>query len=528
MQPLDRYERAFRCCEHCGRLGRLGVAERLAQLLDEGSRRDLDEGSVPHTDPLGFIDTAPYRDRVRTMRDNLGMHDAVSCATGTIDGHPLVVAVSDFNFLGGSLGQVAGEMITRAAEEALRTRQPLLVVNASGGARMQEGTLALMQMAKTSAAIHRLNEAGVPTFSMITDPTFGGVAASVAALAEVIIAEPGARMGFAGRRVIEQTTRETLPDKFQEAEFLLDHGLIDAIVPRAEVRGFLARLLRMLNGEAAGAHRSPDTATHAVDTASPWEMVQRARELSRPATQDFIDAVFDDFVELRGDRMGNDDPAIVGGLATLAGRPVLVVGHQKGRTVAELRRTGFGMASPHGYRKAARLMVIAARLGIPLVTLIDTPGADPSVNSERRGQAWAIAENLRLMAGLPIPSLALIIGEGGSGGALALGVTNRVLALSSAVYSVISPEGCAAILWRDAGQAETAANLLRVDSRSGAELGVIDRVVSEAGKDFLEVAAGVKKALVEELHALDALTAPELVSDRFERFRGFVGIGEEI
>lgn len=579
-----RLARGLRVCPDCGYHNRVDAHQRLTQLLDPGSIELLDL-PVREADPLGFVDSKPYPARLASARASTGLDEAVVCAAGTIEGNPLVIAVMDFGFMGGSLSGAVGELITCAGEAALDRGIPLLIVTASGGARMQEGAVALMQMAKTSQMLGQLDEAGLLTISLVTDPTFGGVAASFATLCDVIIAEPGARLGFAGRRVIEQTIRQTLPPDFQTAEFLLANGLIDLIRPRQELRPTLARLLSIgslpregsphpgsglrpqlsivpsntdndgsvvhrqaaagaastdedgsvLHREAATEVRDPGqavpderaatTASTLAETRDPWQIVQRARDLNRPTTLDYFGLLLDDFEELRGDRLGADCPAIVGGLGRLGGVPVVVIGHQKGHTTAELGARNFGMPTPAGYRKSARLMNLAAKLGLPVVSLIDTPGAYPGKEAEQHGQAIAIAENIRLMSRLPVPVVSVVTGEGGSGGALALGVANHVLICANAVYSVISPEGCAAILWNDPASAPRAAEALRMTAAELAPLGIVDRIVPEpaGGTQADHVTAGqnLRAAVLTSLLELLPLDAEQLVAGRHARFRAF-------
>ncbi|HEX6353749.1 acetyl-CoA carboxylase carboxyltransferase subunit alpha [Actinophytocola sp.] len=521
-----RLDRGLRVCPDCGHHHRVSARQRVEQLLDPGSVEPLSL-PVKETDPLGFVDSKPYPVRLASARKSTGLDEAVVCAAGAIEGNPLVVAVMDFGFMGGSLGGAVGELITFAGETALRRRIPLLIVTASGGARMQEGALALMQMAKTSQMLGQLDEAGLLTISLVTDPTFGGVAASFATLCDVIIAEPAARLGFAGRRVIEQTIRQTLPPDFQTAEFLLANGLIDLIRPRQELRPTLARLLSIGTPQtpAVPDEQPVGTSAESVAQRDPWEVVQRARDLNRPTTLDYLGLLLDDFEELRGDRLGAEDTAIVGGLGRLAGIPVVVVGHQKGHTAAELSARNFGMPTPAGYRKAARLMRLAAKLGIPVIALIDTPGAYPGKEAEQHGQAIAIAENLRLMSTLPVPVVSVVTGEGGSGGALALGVANHVLICANAVYSVISPEGCASILWHDPAAAPRAAAALRMTAAELEPLGIVDRIVPEpdGGTQADHVAAGqnLRAALLTSLRELLPQTPEQLVAGRRARFRAF-------
>jgi acyl-CoA carboxylase subunit beta len=532
-----RLTRDLHVCPDCGAHCRIGAHERIAQLLDDGSI-ELRELATPEHDPLGFVDTTPYPHRVRAARQSTGLDEAAVLATGSIEGQPVVVVVMDFRFLGGSLGSVVGELITSAAETALRKRTPLLLVTASGGARMQEGLLSLMQMVKTSQALGQLDEAGVLTVCVVTDPTYGGVAASFATLCDVIIAEPKARLGFAGPRVIEQTTRQALPAGFQTAEFLLEHGLVDAICPRGALRSSLARVLSLSTrprpragtpgrgapgGDGGGGALVRDPA--GLPEQDAWQIVRLARHLQRPTTMDYLSRIFESFEELHGDRVGGDCAAIVGGIATLEGSSMIVIGQQRGHSIAELVARNYGMPRPSGYRKAARLMRLAGKLRCPLVTFIDTPGAYPGIQAEEQGQAIAIAQCIRLMARLDVPILSVVIGEGGSGGALALAVADQLFACSNAVYSVISPEGCATILWKDSAMAPVAAAALRVQARELLRWGIVDGVVIEppggAHTDHLVMAERLREVIVQGLGELGALAPAELVARRHARFRAY-------
>lgn len=526
-----RLARNLGVCLDCGHHGPVTAWERVAQLLDEGSAVAVDVAPV-QVDPIRFVDVIPYPERLAAARSRTGLDDAAITVRGTVGGHAAVVVVMDFRFLGGSLGAQVGEAVTAAAELARRARTPLIVFAASGGARMQEGAIALMQMARTAQAFAELDEAGVLTVSVITDPTYGGVAASFASLADVLIVEPGARMGFAGPRVIEQTIREQLPSGFQSAEFLLEHGLADAIVPRSTIRDVLIRFLASVGAppalsrcgegdEGAVWVENPDS----LPARDPWSVVRLARDVGRPTTTDYAQLLLEDFQELKGDRISGDSRAIVGGIGTLGGVPLVLVGHQKGHTTRELVSHNFGMSAPDGYRKAARLMRLAEKLGLPVITLVDTPGAYPGVRAEENGQALAIAESQRLMSMLRVPVIAVVTGEGGSGGALALAVGNIVLMLANAWYSVISPEGCAAILWKTKAEAQRAAKALHLEAAELLRLGVVDGVVPEpdggAQADPVEAAQMLRNALTTALARMTLLSGDDLVRHRRDRFRRF-------
>ncbi|HUY45932.1 MAG TPA: acetyl-CoA carboxylase carboxyltransferase subunit alpha [Streptosporangiaceae bacterium] len=521
--------RSLGVCPECGHHHRLTAQERIAQLTDPGSFAPIGV-SATAADVLGFADSQPYPARLAKARSATGLADAVLAGTARIGGQPVALSVMDFRFMGGSLGAAVGEAITRTAETSLRERIPLLLVTASGGARMQEGVIALMQMAKVSQAIAALREAGLLSVSLVTDPTYGGVAASFAANCDVIVMERGARMGFAGPRVIEQTIRQELPRDFQTANFLLAHGQVDAVEDRAELRGWLRRLLTVTTpalawdgaaGPGAAVVRDPGQ----LREIDPWDAVAAARDIARPTTLDYLRGAFSGFVELHGDRAFADCPSIVAGFATLAGQPVAVIGHQKGHDTKELVARNFGMPRPEGYRKALRVMRLAARLRIPITTIVDTPGAYPGKDAEEHGQSNAIAEAILAAFELRTPVVTVITGEGGSGGALAVAVADRVLMLERATYSVISPEGCSAILWGDAKAAPEAARALRITARDLLALGVVDGVVPEpagpAAPDAQALAEAVRAALAQALAEVRDLGPDALLRARRRRFRSF-------
>ena len=549
-------DKQLRVCPNCGHHFRLSAAARIEQLVDQGTWSERDTG-LQSVDVLGFVDQKPYPDRLAAAQTATGLRDAAVWGTAAIGGVPVALCVMDFGFMGGSMGAVVGEKVTRAAEHALASRTPLIVVSASGGARMQEGTLALMQLVKTLAAIERLAAAGVPFLSVLSDPTTGGVFASFAAVGDVNIAEPNALIGFAGSRVSSGTIAQELPAGFQRSEFLFAHGFIDRVVPRAELRHELVRLLKLLPAsvEAEGFLASPlevdlerfrpmsflsslvervgdigqaeDRAAGPTTDGDPrdvvWSRVLLARNLHRPRTLELAAAMTEDFVELHGDRLFGDDAAIVTALARLDGRRIAVIGQQKGADTDENIRRNFGMPHPEGYRKAMRIMALAERFGLPIVTFVDVPGAHPGPESEERGIAESIARSIGLMSRLRTPIVTVITGEGGSGGALAIAAGDVVIALENAVYSVISPEGCASILWRTSDEAATAAVAMKMTAAEQQALGVIDIVVPEpregAHTDHAETARRLKAIVVDRLAALDDLPIDQLVEARYRRYR---------
>jgi acetyl-CoA carboxylase carboxyl transferase subunit beta len=515
LEPQPDFKR-YRICGRCGYHFRISARQRLNLLLDPGSFRETDRW-LASADPLRFTDKVSYHERLWEAQRRTGLTEAVITGTGTIDRQPVVLAVMEFEFLGGSMGSVVGEKVARTFERALRRRQPAITVAASGGARMQEGMLSLMQMAKTAAAARRLHQARIPYISVLTDPTTGGVLASFASLGDVLVAEPGALIGFSGPRVIEQTIGQKLPPEAQRAEFLLAHGQVDLVVPRPRLRSTLAKLLRLLTARSGFTPAARRLAEEPVRSGveSAWEVVQRARDVRRPTARAFIGYLLSSFVELHGDRLYADDPAVVTGVGEFAGRAVAVIGQE---------RTGRdGRAMPEGYRKARRMMSLAGKFGLPLITLVDTPGAYPGLESEERGLAASIAECLATLSELPVPTVAVVTGEGASGGALALALADRIIMLENATFEVIAPEGAAAILYRDASRAAEVAAALRLTARDLKELGLIDRVVPEpeggAHVDPAATARELRSAILAELTELERMPVGRLLKARYEKFR---------
>jgi acetyl-CoA carboxylase carboxyl transferase alpha subunit/acetyl-CoA carboxylase carboxyl transferase beta subunit len=473
-------------------------------------------------DPLVFTDRVSYSDRLERARRETQLNEAVVTGTARINGRDCVLAVFDFNFLGGSMGSVVGEKVALALELAAERRFPFISVIASGGARMQEGMLSLVQMGKTTAAAMRLHQAGVPSVTVFTNPTTGGVYASFASQGDFLFAEPGALIGFAGPRVIEQLTGEKPPDGTHTAEFLLEHGQLDGVVDRARLRGVLATLLQLFSARGQSEVRTPHEPYRPANAAPPsaWPEVQLARREDRPTAADYIRRLMPQFVELHGDRVFGDDAAVIAGVGDLAGMTVCAIGQERGH--GDPKRNG-GHVKPEGFRKAARIMRLAAELRLPLVTFIDTPGAHLDYDSEARGLAGALSSCLANMSVLPVPVVSVVIGEGGSGPALALGVADRILMQEHAVYSVIAPEGAAAIVHRDAARAQDIADALKVTAYDCLVLGVVDAIVPEpehgAHMDPDYAALLVRGEVVASLVELRKRDPRRLVDERFRKFR---------
>lgn len=623
--------KSYYTCPSCGNYFRETSVQRISDLLDMGSFVEWDAHS-PEPDPLRF---PGYPEKIAAQREKTGFDEGVRTGEGTIAGMRCAFAVMDSTFFMGSMGHAVGEKLSRMVDRATEEGLPVVIFTASGGARMQEGLVSLMQMAKISCALERHAQAGFLYISVITDPTTGGVTASFAMQGDIILAEPHALIGFAGKRVIQDTIKQELPKGFQTAEFALQHGLIDAVVARNELRRTLAHLLAMHKpvfseeavvdrfgadvnacvlvnhdsvervlatgkntynhvtygrlpivgaadsavdlslgllkkiacasdaitpvtqrmkealtgvfvgrdedsraGDAptgaqedaaslAGSAVADDDAS-AFDEAAPasaWESVQLARNTHRPTSSYYIERIFDGFIELHGDRVFGDDGAIVGGMAFFGSQPVMVIAQEKGTNLKERVLRNFGCPQPEGYRKSLRLMRLAEKFNQPIICLVDTQGAFCGADAEERGQGNAIADNLIAMAGLKVPVISVLLGEGGSGGALALAVSNVVGMQEHAVYSVLSPEGFASILWKDRSRAAEAAEVMKMDAVQVHEMGIVDEVISEgaapAHVNPEQAADNVKSFIAAQLAAFSGASPDELVRQRHERFARF-------
>lgn len=510
-------------CPKCQGYFRVHAYERIRMTVDEDSFEEW-EKDMEFVNPLEF---RGYEEKVKSLKEKTGLSEAVVTGKASIEGNPAVIAVCDGRFLMASMGQVVGEKITRAVERATKEQLPVIIFACSGGARMQEGIVSLMQMAKTAAALKRHSDAGLLYVSVLTDPTTGGVTASFAMLGDVILAEPKALIGFAGPRVIEQTIGERLPKGFQRSEFLLEHGFIDRIVERKEMRTVLENILQMHHTAQNPVIQKPvqtvEKERQSVQEKDAWERVTISRKNDRPVGQDYIRILFSDFLEFHGDRCYGDDTAIIGGIARFAGIPVTVIAQAKGKSTKENVAHHFGMPSPEGYRKALRLMKQAEKFKRPILLFVDTPGAFCGIEAEERGQGEAIARNLFEMSSMKVPILSVVIGEGGSGGALALAVADEVWMLENAIYSVLSPEGFASILWKDSKRASEAAAVMKLTAADLKKLGVIEAVIAEPEVYTEETRQSVvfvlQKKITEFLDTHCNFSPEELAAQRYERFR---------
>ncbi|KUJ67274.1 acetyl-CoA carboxyl transferase [Streptomyces albus subsp. albus] len=508
-----------------GTNARASAMELIETVVDPGSWRSWDDPVAIRADDPG------YRADLERARERTGLDESVLTGEGRVEGRRVAVVACEFRFLAGSIGVDAGERLVRAVERATRERLPLLAAPASGGTRMQEGTIAFLQMVKVAAAITEHKAAGLPYLVYLRHPTTGGVLASWGSLGHVTAAEPGALIGFLGPRVHQALYGEEFPAGVQVAENLLAHGLVDAVLPAPHLAEVSARVLRVLcvDGASAGggeARGGPTRAMAGGRVGGGWpapsaeESIRRSREPERPGVRDLLRAAAVDTTPLSGTGAGEHDPGLLLALARVGGTPCVVLGHDRARRATD----GPGQAlGPGGLRTARRGMRIAAEFGLPLLTVVDTAGAALSREAEEGGLAGEIARCLADMVTLPAPTLCLLLGQGAGGAALALLPADRVLAARHAWLSPLPPEGASAILYRTTDRAYEIAGRQGVRSTDLLAHGIVDRIVEEedndpGGPDGFLVHLGV--VLGAELAALRAQDTGERLAARRARHRG--------
>ena len=517
----DMYQK-YKVCHTCRFHYSMTARERVESLADLGTFKESNRW-LTSIDPLSFKTRTSYKKSLFDDQARTGLTEAVITGSCTIDGLSCILIALDFGFMGGSMGSVVGEKISLAFENAAKRKIPVITIITSGGSRIQEGILSLMQMAKTVLASNQLQQKGIPHISVLANPSTGQAYASFANMADIIISEPGAIVGVNPIRSISgDDQKET--ESTHTSESHLSHGTLDAVTDRTKLKGVISVLLDLFNKEFTIKRTSSGQITY--PTAQPteaWHSVQIARHNSRPTSMDYMARIMDNFVELHGDRVYGDDPSIVCGLGQIGGQTVVVIGQQRDQTLDSTGEGSNARTMPEGFRKAQRALRIAEKFELPVITLVDTPGANLSSEAEERGLGHAIASTLALISSLTVPTISTIIGEGGSSGALALGIADRVIMLENAIYSAVSPEEAAELIYQDEEKAEEVVGSLRLTARDCMEMEIVDQVVPEpsqgAHRDHHEASRLLKRALLQNLADLQTVSKRKRLNARTKKFR---------
>ena len=511
----------YRVCPFCRFHYTVTARERIELLVDKETFRE-NYKYVKTVEPLSFSRRNRYRKFLEQDQNRTGLTEAAVAGKCRIGDVETMLIVLDFGFMGGTMGSVVGEKVSMAFENAARRGIPAVAVVSGGGVRIQEGVLSLMQMAKTVTAANRLRDEEVPLIVVLANPSTGQAYASFANLADVILAEPGSLIGLSPLRTLREVSKMPLPLDAHTAEAHVGHGLLDNVVDRENLQPRIASILQILTAQkhAKSNHKNLlKSEPEECDEVEPWEAMTAARNSERPQASSYFRSILDPFIELRGDRLNSDDRSVVTGIGFMDGLAVAVIGQQR-RTLVEGERYH---VFPDGLRKAQRLIDLASRFKLPLVTLIDTQGADPGLEAEEQGIGNAIARTLSSMLTVPTPMVSVVIGEGGSEGALALGLSDRILMQQFAIYSPISVNHTLGAAHHDHMLDREAAEALMLTAHDCLELGIADEVVPEpdggSHVDPHKASTVLQTAILTNLFQLSKMSEGKLLKKRYKKFR---------
>ena len=511
----------YRVCPFCRFHYTVTARERIELLVDKETFKETYK-YVKTVEPLSFSRRNRYRKFLEQDQNRTGLTEAAVAGKCRIGDVETMLIVLDFGFMGGTMGSVVGEKVSMAFENAARRGIPAVAVVSGGGVRIQEGVLSLMQMAKTVTAANRLRDGEVPFIVVLANPSTGQAYASFANLADVILAEPGSLIGLSPLRTLREVSKTPLPLDAHTAEAHVGHGLLDNVVDRENLQPRIASILQILTAQkhAKSNHKNLlKSEPEECDEVEPWEAMTAARNSERPQASSYFRSILDPFIELRGDRLNSDDRSVVTGIGFMDGLAVAVIGQQR-RTLDEGERYH---VFPDGLRKAQRLIDLASRFKLPLVTLIDTQGADPGLEAEEQGIGNAIARTLSSMLTVPTPMVSVVIGEGGSEGALALGLSDRILMQQFAIYSPISVNHTLGAAHHDHMLDREAAEALMLTAHDCLELGIADEVVPEpdggSHVDPHEASEVLQTAILTNIFQLSKMSEGKLLKRRYKKFR---------
>ena len=511
----------YRVCPFCRFHYTVTARERIELLVDKETFKETYK-YVKTVEPLSFSRRNRYRKFLEQDQNRTGLTEAAVAGKCRIGDVETMLIVLDFGFMGGTMGSVVGEKVSMAFENAARRGIPAVAVVSGGGVRIQEGVLSLMQMAKTVTAANRLRDEEVPLIVVLANPSTGQAYASFANLADVILAEPGSLIGLSPLRTLREASKMPLPLDAHTAEAHVGHGLLDDVVDRENLQPRIASILQILTAQKHGKSNHKNllkSEPEECDEVEPWEAMTAARNSERPQASSYFRSILDPFIELRGDRLNSDDRSVVTGIGFMDGLAVAVIGQQR-RTLVEGERYH---VFPDGLRKAQRLIDLASRFKLPLVTLIDTQGADPGLEAEEQGIGNAIARTLSSMLTVPTPMVSVVIGEGGSEGALALGLSDRILMQQFAIYSPISVNHTLGAAHHDHMLDREAAEALMLTAHDCLELGIADEVVPEpdggSHVDPHKASTDLQTAILTNLFQLSKMSEGKLLKKRYKKFR---------
>ena len=501
-------------CKTCGNNSYITAKQRIANISDENTFKELGFNKIDISKKCN------YEDKINKAKENTDLNEAILIGTCSIGGIKVVLGVMESKFMMGTLSVSVGETITRAFEYATDNKLPVILFCASGGARIQEGLFSLVQMAKVNAAIKRHSDKGLLYISCLTNPTMGGVTASFGLLGDINIAEKNSQIGFAGKSIIENLYNEILDSNFQTEQYNENNGMIDIIADRKDIRSILLDLLKMINNNNKIVRIDNKDENKSKTNDDLLEKLKNDRDIDRFKGKDYLISIFDKYIELKGDRINSNDTSILSGIGNIENKSFIFNIQNKGRTLKENKETNYGLTRPEGYRKALRISKIAEKFNIPIINIIDSAGADPSIYSEENGQARAIADCLYTFSDLKTIIISIVVGEGSSGGALALSVCDSIGMLQKSIYTVISPEAYLKIMHKEEQVSNELLKSMRFTANDLFEDKIIDEVISESDNLDYNV-NNIKNFILNKYEILRKQDIQELINNRYERIRNW-------
>lgn len=507
----------YKVCKKCGFNFVMSVNERIKLICDVDSFKEL-KINIDY----GYNDFPGYKEQIIKYQNKTNLDEAIKIGTAKINGIDIAIGIMDANFMCGTVGVVVGEKIVSLIEYATEQSLPLVFFSASGGIRVQEGVKALVQMSKISAAIEQFSRKGLLFISYLTNPTMGGLNASLSMLGDIIIAEDNCTIGFTGARVIKQILREELPKDFQNTDYNFKNGFIDIITNRQSSKKLIYEILKKCKNKSIPLKKIEYSKTTQENKIAIKDIYYNIRSNKHIKAKELINNIFKNKLDLNGDRISGNDEAIKCYLGDFNNIDVMIISTNKGTNLEENIKSNFGMISPEGYRKIMKNIKLAEKFSLPVIFFVDTPGANPNVSSESNGQSFVIANLIKTLSTLRVPILSFITGEANSGGALGLLVGDYVAMLENSVLSVISPEAFSSIVFKEEKRLEDITNLMEVSPKQNLDNKIIDEVIYDSNIE--NISSEIKIIINNVLCDLLKKSEEELIINRQKRIRNWGNI----
>ncbi len=516
----------FKVCSNCNFHFHMPAKDRINSIIDSGSFKEINKNLTSSFEQIAQEEIEKYDEKIKTDQFRTGLNEAVITGTAEINDNELVIIALDFGFLGGSMGLIVGEKIALAYELAAKKQLPVVTIINSGGSRIQEGVISLMQMSKTVSAANLLKNSNIPMISILCNPSTGQTMSSFATLSDIIIGEPGARIGYSSYRKLKSKNTDELKDKYTSEDFL-KKGFVDLVIERNNLRYQLSTIISILKPKYSfNPKKIKISPKKKFKYNEPLDSLKISRNLKRPKSSDYINDIFSDFIELHGDRIENDDDSVKIGIGKITNQPFLLIAQERkvlSKTNNNVERNYNNKILPSGFRKASRALDLAEKFKIPCLCLVDSVYPELSLKSEYSGLAYSISELISKKLSLETPILSVIIGEGGSETALAFSIADTIMMQKNSIFTPLSPEEAAKIKLGDSRKVKEISSIMKFTSQDCLDLGIIDRVIDEpqdgSHQDHAEASRILQESIIEELSLIKDVYPKTLAKRRSKKFR---------